>query len=64
MIGWENDQGAYFVKKLGEEVKGLSDNIGDLSELTTEVKTDLVSAINSLVTYVEQLEAIVIGSQE
>ena len=64
MIGWENDQGAYFIKKLGDEVKGISDNIGDLSKLKTSDKTDIVSAINSLVTYVAELEAIVVGSKE
>ena len=61
MIGWENDQGAYFIKKLGEEVKGISDNIGDLSDLNTSNKTDIVSAINSLVSYVAELEAIIVG---
>ena len=48
MIGWENNQGAYFVNKLAGEVKDTNDNIGDMSDLETTATSDLVSAINSI----------------
>lgn len=55
MIGWENNQGAYFIQKLKDAVDNLSkvledtdDNIGSLSDLSTTAKNNIVSAINEL----------------
>lgn len=55
MIGWENNQGAYFIDKLqnqinalGTEDETLQSEIGTLSSLTTTAKTNLVSAVNEV----------------
>jgi len=55
-IGWENIHGGYYVKKLLAEIKTQEENVGDISELTTTDKTDIVSAINELVERVTALE--------
>jgi hypothetical protein len=62
-IGWENTRGGYYIKKLLAETDKLADNIGDIvedvgdiSKLTTTAKTDIVSAINELVSRVQALE--------
>lgn len=48
MIGWENNQGAYFINKLEDDISALKSEIGKLSDLTTDSKTNAVSAINEL----------------
>ena len=62
MIGWENNQGAYFVQKLQEQVEDLdtdissvktdvstnAGNIGKMSDLSTTVKDTLVKAVNEV----------------
>ena len=55
MIGWENNQGAYFINKLQEEVNSVkeeadqsSSDIGKMSTLTTTAKDTLVKAINEV----------------
>lgn len=55
MIGWENNQGAYFINKLQNEVDDVKETaddneeaIGTLSDLTTTSKTTLVGAINEV----------------
>ena len=59
MIGWENNQGAYFINQLKDNidsvnsslitsVEELKADIGKLSDLTTTAKTSLVSAINEV----------------
>lgn len=48
MIGWENNQGAYFIQKLQDSIDGVSTTIGKLSDLTTSVKTSIVAAINAV----------------
>lgn len=63
MIGWENNQGGFYILKLFEiaeknasDISDTNDAIGDVSDLTTTDKTDLVAAINELVTRVKALE--------
>ena len=63
MIGWENNQGAYFINKLNDKINSTNDLIdntndiiGDISDLETTADTDIVSAINELVTRVKALE--------
>lgn len=53
MIGWENDRGGFYINKLQEQIDAVKDdasdiaeNIGDLTELETTSKTNVVSAIN------------------
>lgn len=66
-IGWENERGGYYIKKLFAEIEtkadalednieSVADDVGDISDLTTTVETDIVSAINELVSRVEALE--------
>lgn len=64
MIGWENNQGAYFVQKLQAQVDGLdtdidtveasvstnAGNIGKMSDLATTAKDTLVKAVNEVKT--------------
>lgn len=54
-IGWENNQGAYFINKLQDEVDSVktdatqnASNIGKMSDLTTTNKDTLVKAINEV----------------
>lgn len=62
-IGWENVQGGYYIKKLLAEIEtqtdaieAVAEDVGDISNLTTTAKTDIVSAINELVSRVQALE--------
>ena len=48
MIGWENNQGAYFIKKLNEALGQVNETIGKLSSLATSYKTSIVGAINEV----------------
>lgn len=32
MIGWENNQGAYFINKLSDEIDGLSSDVSDIED--------------------------------
>ena len=41
-----------------EEITGLKDDLGDLSDLDTTVKTDLVSAVNELVADMGDIETL------
>lgn len=52
MIGWENNQGAYFVQKLQEQIDDAIDNIGDVSDLNTTAD-NLTSAVNEVDTAVK-----------
>ena len=46
-IGWENTSGGYYIKKLLAETNKQAENMGDLSDLTTTEKTDIVSALEN-----------------
>lgn len=55
MIGWENNQGAYFIDKLQSQINSLTSedetietSIGTMSNLTTTEKTNLVGAVNEV----------------
>ena len=48
MIGWENNQGAYFVQKLQEQIDSNATDIGTMSNLKTTADT-LVGGINEVV---------------
>ena len=55
MIGWENNQGAYFigilkkaVNAVAETVSSIQDSIGKLTDLTTTAKTSLVASVNEV----------------
>lgn len=55
MIGWENNQGAYFIQKLNEDIEKVTDtasdnetHIGKMSDLTTTAKDTLVKAVNEV----------------
>ena len=41
-----------------EEITGLKDDLGDLSDLDTTAKTDLVSAVNELVADMGDIETL------
>lgn len=65
MIGWENNQGAYYIDKLEKSVSVLSDaiddakeEIGNLTDLSTTAKTNIVAAINELVTALSGIPSI------
>ena len=59
MIGWENNQGAYFINQLKDNIDSVNSSletyieelkteIGKLTDLTTTAKTNVVSAINEV----------------
>lgn len=55
MIGWENNQGAYYINQLQDQIdksdkdiSDLSDDIGKLSSLTTSEKKSIVGAVNEV----------------
>lgn len=56
MIGWENNQGAYFINKLSKAIKNVSDTIGKLSSLATTYKTSIVGAINEVFNMAKNVE--------
>ena len=56
LLGWENDRGGYYIQKLFSL-------IGNLSNLVTENKTDLVTAINTLLQYDSASETITVGNE-
>ena len=56
ILGWENNRGGYYIQKLFSL-------IGNLSQLITENKGDLVSAINSLLQYDSSTETISVGNE-
>lgn len=55
MIGWENVQGAFFINDIKKDVSNLvdenaelSEEIGDVSSLSTSDKSNIVSAVNEI----------------
>lgn len=63
MIGWENNQGAYFVQKLQEQIDNavgdISDNTTDISGIKSDIgkMSDLTTTADTLVGAVNEVDA-------
>lgn len=73
MIGWENNQGAYFIQKLKSVIESVSEKatdaysntlyIGKMSDLLTTAKDTLVKAINEVYNKIGNLSSLTTTSK-